>query len=139
MSGNARRSDCSPHTSMSYCIFPSDLKKGQQCQSCGYELRRDYEIAVYRKCKAQPDGHRPANASLLPTNRTDCLHIIEATGDSVEQKNCGCPGNKMTSVWECELFGRVAPFAKGDPVDGVRACQKCGAYEKPLPLAPPAE
>lgn len=66
-----------------------------------------------------------------PTNRVDCLHILEATGDSVEQKNCGCPGNKMTSVFECELFGRVAPFAKGDPVDGVRACQKCGQYAAP--------
>lgn len=72
-------------------------------------------------------------------NRNDCLHIIEATGDSVLQENCGCPGNKMTSVWECELFGRVAPFAKGDPVDGVRACQKCGRYEKALQADSTAE
>lgn len=75
--------------------------------------------------------NRPATQPAAPPiNRTDCLHILEATGDSVEQLNCGCVGNKMTSVWECELFGRVAPFAKGDPLEGVRACQKCGAYAK---------
>lgn len=80
--------------------------------------------------------HQPkAKQSTPPVNRQDCLHILDPTGESVEQKNCGCPGNRMTSVWECELFGRVAPFAKGDPVDGVRACQKCGKYEKALPPA----
>lgn len=62
------------------------------------------------------------------TNRADCLHIVEPTGESVEQINCGCPGNKMTSVWECDLFGLVAPFAKGDPTGDVRACRKCDRY-----------
>lgn len=89
--------------------------------------------------RIEPKRTRQAKATPPPTVRTDCVHILGATADSVEQKNCGCPGNKMTSVWECELFGRVAPFAKGDPVDGVRACQKCGRYEKALPPAPPAE
>src|SRR5690606_1749429 len=81
-------------------------------------------------------AQRPAKPALV---RNDCLHIIEATEESVEQENCGCVGNKMTSVWTCELFGRVAPFAKGDPTGGVRACQKCGKYEKALPPAPPGE
>lgn len=106
------------------------VRDGQSATPPKKEPRR---IESKRRAKAAKSAPPP------PTNRADCLHILEATGDSVEQKNCGCPGNKMTSVWECELFGRVAPFAKGDPVDGVRACQKCGAYEKPLPLAPPAE
>lgn len=104
-------------------------------------VRNGHEAPPPKKEPRRIESKRRAKAAAPspPTVRTDCLHILEATGDSVEQKNCGCPGNKMTSVWECELFGRVAPFAKGDPVDGVRACQKCGAYEKPLPLAPPAE
>ena len=92
-----------------------------------------------RRIEPKRTNRPTAKKSPPPTNRTDCIHILEATDDSVEQKNCGCPGNKMTSVWECELFGRVAPFAKGDPVDGVRACQKCKAYSKALPPAPPGE
>lgn len=96
--------------------------------------------AVKEPRRIEPNRTRPARQQAPPpTVRTDCVHILGATADSVEQKNCGCPGNKMTSVWECELFGRVAPFAKGDPVDGVRACQKCGRYENALPPAPPAE
>jgi hypothetical protein len=84
--------------------------------------------------------HQPkAKQSTPPVSRQDCAHILDPTGESVEQKNCGCPGNKMTSVWECELFGRVAPFAKGDPVDGVQACQRCGKYEKALPADTPGE
>lgn len=74
-----------------------------------------------------------------PTNRSDCEHLIEATGDSVEQTGCGCPGNKMTSVWECDLFGLVAPFAKGVPVGEVRACQTCPSYRKSIPPSPGAD
>jgi len=105
-------------------------------------VRNGKEAAPAKKEPRRIEPKRTGRANVTappPTIRTDCIHILEATGDSVEQKNCGCPGNKMTSVWECELFGRVAPFAKGDPVDGVRACQKCGAYSKALPPAPPGE
>lgn len=105
------------------------------CRKSASGKRLPIQIVSQSDAKDWDFNLAPRIAAPSP-HRTDCLHIIEPTGDSVEQKNCGCPGNKMTSVWECELFGRVAPFAKGDPVDGVRACQKCGAYEKPFPPPP---
>lgn len=124
------------------------------CEACGWSQTLPFGDWRNAKCGCaakRPGGKtatalsrvvgeaKPARPKAPSLNRTDCLNIIEATGDSVEQKNCGCAGNKMTSVWECELFGRVAPFAKGDPGGGVRACQKCSAYEKSLPASPSAE
>jgi hypothetical protein len=84
-----------------------------------------------------------------------CIHLLEQLGRDVEQAGCGCRGNKLTSVWGCELFVSVAPFAKGTPIDAsVKACSRCERYEAsveltavpspapspaPLPISEPAE
>jgi hypothetical protein len=73
-----------------------------------------------------------------PRNPLGCVHLLEQLDRSVEQTGCGCAGNRLTSVWGCELFAAVAPFAKGTPVDpAVVACRACERYEAPRADGPP--
>lgn len=80
------------------------LRIGCKClHGCGYALRRNYDTAPVRTCKAAPP----------PTPA--CPHLLEATGESVPVKQCGC--GAMTAVFECALYVKCAPIVR-----------KAGAY-----------
>ena len=61
-----------------------------------------------------------------------CTNIGDPTGENVEQVKCGCPGARLTSVWECKLHGLCAPLAKVAELknDKVRACIACPDFIK---------
>ncbi len=84
-----------------------------------------------RRIETKRRGDATHQAGAAHPNRTDCVHSLGSTGERVGHDCGGCAGGQFTTVFDCELYGRVAPLAwaplKAD-VAGVRRCIDCGAY-----------
>lgn len=84
----------------------------------------------FRQCKRW----KPVRVSRQVVERRDhlkCVHIVGNTGETVEQLKCGCPGAKLTAIWECKLHGDCAPLARVKTLadSSVRPCLGCDDFE----------
>lgn len=93
--------------------------------------REPRRIEAKRKGAVVPTTQ--ARAYIPPVNRSDCDHCLDRTDRTAAQTNCSC-GEKIVTVYECELFGDCAPTARGTiTTPGVRKCADCPKYS----IAPP--
>lgn len=69
-----------------------------------------------------------------------CPHLLDPTDESVLLFGCGCSSDKKngvaTSVFECDLYGRCAPLARGTHLsdESVKMCAKCESNPATAPL-----
>jgi hypothetical protein len=96
----------------------------------GKAVYRSGDIDLRATAKRPQPPSRDRSTSRVQRNPLDCVHLLEQLGRSVEQTGCGCRGNRFVSVWECELVGAAAPFARGALKDAdVTRCRDCRQYE----------
>lgn len=79
-------------------------------------------------------AHTAMPVAICKTSEADtangCVFLADPTEKDAEiAKKPGCPGNKRTSVWECDKHGRCSPYAvTTDPT--IQACADCGDYRQ---------
>ena len=69
----------------------------------------------------------PSTAKPSQPRRLLCEYLDGNTGDSVKLSSCGC-GTQLASVWDCAIYGRCAPLARGKALTEVRDCRTCASY-----------
>jgi len=89
---------------------------------CGNRQYGTDPTRAVARCRST-SASQPGDVAIIG-DPLDCVHLVEATGETV-QVPCNCPG-MFTTLWECDLFGRVTPLAR---VEGIKSCAGCGEWE----------
>jgi hypothetical protein len=90
---------------VSACQFPATMQRGDRCAVCGHELRRDYDLPVYRHCGSE--GNAIVDLPLAPGLGDRVAKLLAAVGITearwlaikgvvVEQPTCGCQKRRET-------------------------------------------
>lgn len=115
----------------SACPFPDSPNSDGQyvCPNCGVSRR----VRSIRACSGQKRERAARSTNSKPATKPrkkDCVNLAGPYDDvqaDVDRRECGCPGNRKTAVFECKRFGEVVPYARHATLDGERlpSCKLC--------------
>lgn len=94
------------------------------CQQCGGHVTAIQTCPAWL-AKMAGDGFE---ATATPD---ECPHLLDPTGESVKVFGCGCASSSkhgvLTTVFECEVYGRCVPFPKGTHLETntIKRCVNC--------------